>query len=392
MGSARVSVALVAHDVGGVGGMERVLAELVEHGAGRFDVHIVSATLAEHLRDEVTWHRVSVPRRPFAARFLWFALAAGRVLRHLDVDVRHVTGALVIARADLSTVHFCHAGYVAEVGSVFPTGLPLHRRLNRGLSRLLALGFERWCYRPSRLTLAAAVSDRTAREMRRHFPGVPCEVTPNGVDLDRFRPDPAARAAVRQALGIGTDDPVVLFVGGEWDRKGLWTVVDAIGLLHDQGTTVRLLVAGRGDEPALAARARAAGVGDQVEALGVRTDVPALLAASDVFCLPSDYETYPLVSWEAAAVGVPQVVTRTGAVEELVESTGCGVLLDDGRDPAEVAIALGALVADPAARAAMGERAVRAVAGAGWAATSEVTFAIYDRLAGDDRRRPRPPA
>ena len=219
---------LVAHDVGGTGGMERALGELVARAPQDLDLHVVSATLAPELRGRATWHRIRVPRRPFALRYVAFALRGGMRLRRIDAGVRHVTGALVPNRADLSTIHFCHAGRRARTGRLVPAGLPPLRRANRATSALLALTFERWSYRPGRLGVAGVVSEAVADEMRRHFPGIRVADTPNGVDPDDFRPDPVARARWRQELPAG-EDLVVLFVGGDWSRKGLWPLVDAVG-------------------------------------------------------------------------------------------------------------------------------------------------------------------
>ncbi len=99
--------------------------------------------------------------------------------------------------------------------------------------------------------------------------------------------------------------------------------------------------------------ALAAGTG--VELLGVRSDVPDLLAAADVLCLTSDSEALPMSILEAMALARPVIATDVGGTPEQVEHGVTGLLVPPG-DVAAAADALGRVAADPAAARAMGER------------------------------------
>ena len=198
--------------------MERVLAELVRGGGSEIDFVVVSATLSQELRRLVEWRRVPVPRRPYPLKFVLFFVLAGLRLLRRDADLVHSVGAIVPNRVDVAAVHFCHAGFRVAEGALAPRDAPLLRRLNTSLVRLLSLGAERWTYRPGRCRVLAAVSRGTARELERHYPGVAVVVISNGVDCERFAPDPERRRQVRAAQSVGDEGVVALFVGGDWDR------------------------------------------------------------------------------------------------------------------------------------------------------------------------------
>jgi glycosyltransferase involved in cell wall biosynthesis len=355
------AVVLVAHEVHDRGGMERVTAELVRQLAPQRPIVVVSRVLDPALRPLVEWRRIRVPGRPFPLKYLAFWIAAALVLRRTQ-GVRHTVGAVVPNRVDVVAVHFLHAAYRPP-----PSARSTARRLNDTCTRALALLAEQWCYRPSRVSCLAAVSDGVAQECRAAFPRLPVVVTPNGVDVRRFRPDSAVRRRVRDAEGVDARSFVVIFVGGDWGRKGLQIAVDAVAEIDD----AQLWVVGAG------VRDQVTGAdGGRVRFLGMRENVAELYAAADAFVLPSAYETFSLVAHEAAASGLPLLVTPVHGARELVERSGCGAVLP--ASPAAFAAALAALAADPAARQLAGEAGRAAVQGLDWDAAVARTAALWD--------------
>lgn len=378
-GGRKPRLALVAHGVHDHGGMERALAELVRRARREVDFVVVSPTLADDLKREVEWVRVRTPRRPYALRFLVFFVVAGLRLRRVRADLRQSEGAIVPNRVDVATVQFCHAGYVAATGTFAPSGAPLLRRANTAVSRVLSLLAERWCYRAGRLRAFAAASVDIGRELATHYSAVPVVVTPNGVDTRRFRPDAAVRAAVRAANGVAADDVVALFVGGDWDRKGLAVAIAALDEAARLGSEVFLWVVGDGDEARFAAEARGLGAEGRVRFFGFRSDSERFCQAADVFVLPTLYEAHPLSPHEAAACGLPVVVTRVNGVEELVGDDEAGLIVD--RTPAAVGAALAQLACDPARRARQGKRAAARAAAFTWQRSSDIYLELFASLA-----------
>ena len=158
------------------------------------------------------------------------------------------------------------------------------------------------------LTAAVACSDAAADHM---FPARIAKTAlrvPNMVDVQSFRPDPRARAALREALGIAADETVALHVGRLSPEKNPLLLAEIAAVLRQKPGGYRVLSVGDGPlRPALLKRAKALGAEDTLLCLGVRRDIPALFSAADVFILPSLYEGLPTVGVEAQAAGLPCV-------------------------------------------------------------------------------------
>lgn len=366
-------VTLVAHDVGPVGGMERQLAELAAGLLAR-GVEVTVIARACELPDHPRLRRVRVPgpSRPFTLAYPWFLLAGSLLVRLRRRGVLHTTGAIVLNRADVSTVHFCHhAPAVACLRRASRPGTA--HRLNAAIAPVLSRLGERLAYRPTRTRRLVAVSDGVAREVRTAFPLATVETVPNGVDAERFRPDPDARGALRAELGLGEDELVVLFVGGEWEAKGLPLAIQAVARVP--GST--LLVLGRGDAARYGALAERAGAGPRTHFAGVRGDPERWYAAADVFVLPSAYESFSLAAHEAAAAGLPLLAARTSGLEELLEHGVNGWFVE--REAEELARRLHELRDDPGRRRAMGEAARRAAGRRTWPAMVDAYLELYAR-------------
>jgi UDP-glucose:(heptosyl)LPS alpha-1,3-glucosyltransferase len=378
----RARVALVAHGVHGAGGMERAFAELVRRAGEEVDFVVLAAELGEDLRPLVEWQRICVPKRPIPLKIVVFAVRAGLRLRRVEVDLVHTLGAIVPNRADLAAVHFCHAGLRAATGRLSPESAPPLRRLNTSLARLLALAAERWCYRSPRLRLFGAVSPGVARELERHYPGIPTVLTPNGVDAERFAPSAAARSQLREQEGVSANEVVVLFVGGDWARKGLGVAIEAVAAAGS-AAPLRLWVVGSGDEARLGALAKRVGIADQLRFFGVRVDTERFFQAADIFVLPTLYETFSLVAYEAAAAGLPIVATRVSGIDELVGGEA-GLLVE--RTAQSVGEALARLAADPELRSQLGAEGRRRALRFGWEQSAASILAAYERLLGAEER------
>lgn len=178
----------------------------------------------------------------------------------------------------------------------------------------------------------------------------------NGVDLDRFNPErvAASREVTRAALGIQPNQVAVGMVGRLVAEKGVPELVDAMPRL---GSSARVFVVGPHDpdksdalESEILERGRAVGI----EFLGMRQDVDALYGAFDIFVLPSHREGFPRAAMEAAACGLPLVLTNIRGCREVVDD-GVNGFLVPVRDPTSLAEAINSLVDDEILRRRMGE-------------------------------------
>jgi UDP-glucose:(heptosyl)LPS alpha-1,3-glucosyltransferase len=383
--SERPTVALVAHNVHEQGGMERACAELVRRGSASYRFVVISSELASELRGLVVWERVAIPQRPFALKFLTFAVRAGLRLRRSSVDLVHTVGAIVPNRVDIAVVHFCHAGFRRKTGSLVPPGRTPLRWGNSAFARLLALIAERWSYRPGRLDAFAAVSIGVANELQREYPGIPIRLAPNGIDVDRFRPDLETRRELRRQQDVALTDLVALFVGGDWDHKGLAIAIDGIAKASAfVSRPLNLWVVGRGDEGRFRAVAQRCGIADRVSFFGLRTDPERFYQASDVFVLPTLYETFSLAAFEAAASGLPVLAPAVSGIDELIGRNEAGIVVE--RTSESVGEAIATLAVDEDLRARMGTAGRLRASEYTWEESVEAILAAYSDLLDNQRR------
>lgn len=161
--------------------------------------------------------------------------------------------------------------------------------------------------------------------------------------------------AVREELGIGSGQPVVVSVGFLRPEKAYEVLIEAAAQIAPSIPGLRVLIAGGGPErPRLEALIEELGLSDVVSLLGVRADVPNLLAAADVAVCCSDFEGGPLAVMEYMGAGLPVVASRVGGLPELVRDGETGVLVPP-RDPSALAEAVAALLADPSRSQRLGE-------------------------------------
>jgi UDP-glucose:(heptosyl)LPS alpha-1,3-glucosyltransferase len=369
-------VTIVAHDVGSVGGMERVLAELaVGLQARGHEVTVIARTCVLPPDSGVRFHHVRAPARPLVLAHPWFMLAGSLAVRRRRRGIVQSTGAIVLNRVDAIAVHYCH-----QVGPVSPKSASRLYKIHATAAGYLKRVTERLCYRPRFASRFVCVSEGLAREVREYFPAIADRVVTihNGVDTDLFAPGVRAddAAALRSELTIGEDRLVAAFVGSEWQRKGLAEVIRALSLTPGWD----LVVAGPGDREAYQRLADSLGVGPAVHWLGVTSDVQLVYALADAFVLPTSYETFSLVSFEAAAAGLPVLATPVSGVRELLEDGRNGFLI--GRDPQQIAERLGRLAADPKLRAEMGAAARKSALRFSWAAMVAAHIELYGELEG----------
>jgi glycosyltransferase involved in cell wall biosynthesis len=203
-----------------------------------------------------------------------------------------------------------------------------------------------------------AVQRRICRPERIRFLG-------NGIDITRFRPDavsPGLAAATRRELGVAADETLVGMIGRLVRLKGYFEYMEATRLLHERGERIKFLAIGATHDkaetvspPALIAEY---GLQNRVQFLGMRNDIPQLMAAMDIVVLASYAEGIPRVLLEAAAMGKPTVGTDVRGTREVIVDGETGYLVPM-RDAPALADAISHLAADPALRHEMGQAARR---------------------------------
>jgi UDP-glucose:(heptosyl)LPS alpha-1,3-glucosyltransferase len=211
-----------------------------------------------------------------------------------------------------------HAAWLERRARFEPRWKRLFRWVNRKHAELLRL--ERALFTGGARRVIAN-SRMVKGELLDHY-GYPedrIDVIYNGVPAGRV--DIAARAELRAELGVSNDDYVSLFVGSGWERKGLRVASDAVA----EVSKAWLWIVGKGD---------AATINDKGSQrfLGERNDVPRLMAAADVFILPTIYDPFSNACLEALAAGLPVITTAANGFCEIIEAGLHGSIIADPAD------------------------------------------------------------
>ena len=182
-------------------------------------------------------------------------------------------------------------------------------------------------------------------------------VVRNGIRLRYVAPD---RPGVRARLGLSPADRIVLTVGRFTEQKGHALLIEAMPSILDVSRDIHFVWVGKGPlEQALREKIQRSGLGRWVHFLGQRSDVPELMAAADVFVLPSVFEGLPLVALEAMAAALPVVGTLVCGIAEAVEHDRTGRLVE--RDASSLARCIVDLLNDPQEAARLGAAGRRRV-------------------------------
>jgi glycosyltransferase involved in cell wall biosynthesis len=309
----------------------------------------------------IRWVRVPVLKRPPSLFSLSFHMVAPLLycwhrLRHgvrFDL-VQTVDGA--VSFGDVAYPHFCDKAYLKRHwGRSQQTGLRSWVRWFDHKFRALA---EPWVYRSVRHIVVP--SQGLSNELVSEYPRTRerIHVLPNPVEVERMRrPCEFDRQTFREKLAVGKEDLVLVFVAlGHFERKGLPPLLRALAQTTEP--KLRLIVVGgrSGLISLYRSHADQMGLGGRVSFVGMQQDVRPYLWAADGFALPSFYEVFPLVSLEAAAAGLPLIVSPVNGVVEFLCDGKNGILVDQTAEGVARGLAR-FLALRPEARRAMGKQA-----------------------------------
>jgi UDP-glucose:(heptosyl)LPS alpha-1,3-glucosyltransferase len=142
-----------------------------------------------------------------------------------------------------------------------------------------------------------------------------------GVDTDRFQStDPYKRQEIRDAFGISESDLLILFVGMNFEVKGLDSLLSAIALLKSEydNDQVKVLVVGKGNNKKYKALAHKLGIGKQLIFSGVRNDIEKIYQAGDILVMLSKFDTFGMVVTEAMAASLPVIISDNVGAKDLI--------------------------------------------------------------------------
>jgi glycosyltransferase involved in cell wall biosynthesis len=347
----RVGGLNIAHliECDGPGGAERIVAALATslQAAGSHNVVFLPANgegwLARELAGSgaaIEYFTVDRPLSPSCARTIVDAFRKHRIdVAHSHEFSMAVYGAWASWRSGVPHVITMHGGRY------------YNDRWQRRLAMRAAIAMSDQIVAVSE-PLAQAISNDLGVQRSNVM------VLSNGV-----RHDEPQALTLREELRLTPGDRLIVAVGNLYPVKGHVHAIDALARLKSRHSSVHLAISGRGHlESELRQRAREHGLEDRVHLLGLRADVPAVLAAADLFVLPSLSEGLPLALLEAMFTGCPIVATDVGQVRVALANGTAGVLVEPG-DSEALAAGLDRLLSDPAEARRLGGVAALHAAG-----------------------------
>jgi len=341
-----ISVCYFSNALARGGAEEHILTLLHGLDRSRFRSSLVcTPEVAEKVRPDVPDDVDLVPlelRKPY---HLGAALALARLLRSRRFDVLH--SHLFYSSLFASPIgRLCRMPLIVETPHV-------REHWRRGWKAGYLV--DRLAGRFVHQYIAVSEANRRYLVDEKRLPARKIVVIHNGVDLGRFTPGHRPPSDLRQRLGFGADDPVLLVVGRLEPQKGHAVLLDAMPAIFREFPATRLVCVGEGALRAeLEEKADQVSFRDAVRFAGRQPNVEDWLALADVVVLPSFYEGLPLAAIEALAAGRAMVATAVDGTPEVVVDGMTGLTVPPG-NPARLARAICRLLGDTPLREKLGQ-------------------------------------
>jgi len=367
-------IAVVVPKYGLVGGGEKFVQELTERIASnhRYDIHVF-ANKWRLQSDHITFHKVPVISFPKFLTTISFAWFANRKIAKMNFDIIHTHER--IFHADIFTMHGVpHRFWVKKVRrknmSLFDygTGWVEKSLINNGKCRMF-------------LSVSGIARGKFLQEF--HVDPEKVQVIHPGVDINKFDKldRNICRREIRKRFGIDETDTVVLFVSMNFELKGLDNLMVAIALTKAEHPSekLKLLVVGKGNEKKYGRLAQKLGIKDDVIFAGVWKDnIEQIYLASDIFAMPSGFDTFGMVVLEAMSASLPVIISGNVGAKDLVRD-GINGFVVEREDVGMISSKIVRLL-NKENREKMAEEAYKVAAQNTWDCMSEKVLEIYSRI------------
>lgn len=334
----------------GLGGAEKLLSLSLPYiDRDKYDYEVAyllpwkNALVDDFRREDIPVHCLN-QSRPYDIRTLW---RLNRLLRNENVDVLHV--------------HLPYSGIMGRIASrMSPVKAVVYTEHNlwQRYHKITSL-FNKITYRWNDAVIA--VSNEVEHSIRDNYSvnGKPkLDVIPNGVDIALLQNVMARKRDIRPEFGIPADHAIVVHVANFTPKKRHCDLLEAVKLVINKNCKVTFILVGQGPlQEKTEADARRLGIEDNVVFAGFRADATDIMAAADMFVLPSQFEGMPVSMLEAMALGTPVIASRVGGIPEVLEDRLDGILID-AMEPGQLADSVLRLLADQDLRATLSNKAL----------------------------------
>lgn len=386
-----MKIAFIAPSVNRQAGPAKVTAALIERLCEDHQISVFSHTIGGIDLSKIKYHKVPAVTHPKFLAYITFLVSSTIILailslfRKRDFDIIH--GYVCAFSTDVITFHFCEReGLRLEEANIIEmpheSASQKLKALDHRIYRRLAAFVEGLVFGHNSPKARIVVSQSMKREFIRYY-GDAAEsiiVIPNGVDQKMFNPANRLlyRDRIRQKHGISRSDLVLMFAGGDWERKGVAYIIEALSLLLR--LDVKLLIVGSGDEKFYGQLAELKQVRERIIFVSSSTNIWEYYAASDVFVFPTRYEPFGLVIVEAMASGLPVITSRVAGAADLIIDGVNGILLREPSDVNDLTAKIELLISNAELRKTMGKCARETAEKISWDQVAQKTLTVYNMV------------
>lgn len=339
-----------------------MITEVPNHPEGIIRPEYRSKLYVREDLDDIDVRRVWVstsPNKNFRTRlafylsFMFNAALVGLCLARGRYDVIYTTSPpLFVGGAALAISYLRRIPLVFEVRDLWPESAVLLEELNNKLAVRLSTWLEMWCYRRARHIVTVVKSIKNRLIERGYAESKICLI-PNGANIELYRPTPINQA-LRQELGIGPDQFVLIYTGLHGLMHGLDTAVEAAHLLRDQADGLFFIFVGDGvRKPAMQARVHELGLQNvRFFPLQPEKELPGFITMADVGLSlgrknPLSRGALPVKMFTYMACARPVLLAYEGEAAELINEAQAGIVVEP-ENPEALASAIMQLKRDQA--------------------------------------------
>ncbi len=311
------------------GGAERYAVSLARGLAGLgHSVHVFAGMFQPEQHAGISLHHVPFISSPSPLKNLSFQNNAQKIIAHQSFDI--INGLSQVFPQDVYRVgdglhvHWLRLQAPRPWQRIMYYLNPRHQVILMIERRIFAQGNYR----------RLIVNSVMCKNQLMYYYGIPekhIRVIRNGVNLKLFHPDEKNRMRdkVRSRFRLSPTDTVLLFVGHNFQRKGLQYAIQCAYYLNKRGQSVKLLVVGRGNQAYFKRLAERIGIADAVLFLGQQPAIQDFYCASEILIHPALYDPFSNVCLEAMACGLPVLTTRHNGASEIITEGVSGIIVEN---------------------------------------------------------------
>ncbi len=329
---------LIKHFTYTKGGLEKYTYNLTrELINSNCEIHIYAHTFTINEKDQqpfnaVFWHKVPMLRKPSWLKVYSFAKNVDRMLRNSQYDIIYSMTQTypydLYRLGDGIIKHWYHQSYPHKF-------LRYGKYITRPVY-IINLYLEKQLFH-SKKTYYIANSHYYKNLAAHYYPGSSSRlhVIYNGVDTARFNPQAIShyRNDIRQSLGLDEHNPLLLFVGNNWERKGLQTLLQTMAALRQRSEPHHLLIVGKGNPKNYMHFIKKHSLSKQIHFVAPTEQIERYYSAADLFVYPTLNDPFANVCLEAMACALPVITSKTNGASELIVDGWNGYLIDELANP-----------------------------------------------------------